>query len=61
MVAHDGDDLAKGMRKKKRLRDRSGKGRKERESKNEGPIWWLLGMVTIGVEVAACGGAMKGQ
>ena len=24
-------------------------------------IWWLLVMVTIGVVVAACGGAMKGQ
>ena len=32
----------------------------KRERKNEGPIWWLLVMVTIGVVVAACGGAMKG-
>ena len=44
-------------------------GKREREKKNEGPIWaeleliswWLLMMVTTGVMVAACGGAMKGQ
>ena len=45
MVAHDGDDLEKGIR----------------ERKNEGPIWWLLVMVTTSVVVAACRGAMKGQ
>ena len=33
----------------------------KRERKNEGPIWWLLMMVTIGVVMAAYGGAMKGQ
>ena len=47
VVAHDGDDLAKRMR--------------ERERENEGPIWWLLVMVTTSVVVAACGEAMKGQ
>ena len=47
VVAHDGDDLAKRMRQRKR--------------ENEGPIWWLLVMVTTGVVVVACGGAMKGQ
>ena len=33
----------------------------KRERKNEGPIWCLLVMVTTGVVVVACGGAMKGQ
>ena len=33
----------------------------KRKRKNEGPIWWLLMMVTIGVVMAAYGGAMKGQ
>ena len=33
----------------------------KRERKNEGLIWCLLVMVTTGVVVAACGGAMKGQ
>ena len=46
MVAHDGDDLAKGGK---------------RERKNEGPIWWLLVMVTTSVVAAACGVVMKGQ
>ena len=32
----------------------------KRERKNEGPIWWLLMMVTTGLVVVACGGAMKG-
>ena len=64
VVAHDGDDLAKGMRERERERTPKretnlAKGGK-RERKNEGPIWWLLEMVTIGVVVAACGGAMKG-
>ena len=33
----------------------------KRKRKNEGPIWWLLMMVTIGVVMATYGGAMKGQ
>ena len=61
MVAHDGDNLAKGMRERK-MPEREidlAKGGK-REKKNEGPIWWLLMMVTTGLVVVACGGAMKG-
>ena len=63
MVAHDGDDLAKGMREREKktpeIETDLEKGGK-REKKNKGPIWWLLVMVTTGVVVAACGGAMKG-
>ena len=60
MVAHVGDDLEKGMREKKRLREKPIWQREEKERKNEGPIWWLLVMVTTGLVAAACGGAMKG-
>ena len=63
VVAHDGEDLAKGMRERKKMPEREidlAKGGK-RERKNEGSIWWLLMMVTTGVVVVACGGAMKGQ
>ena len=67
VVAYNSDDLAKGMRERKKMPEREtdlAKGEKkerEREKKNEGSIWWLLVMVRIGVVVAACGGAMKGQ
>ena len=63
VVAHDGEDLAKGMRERKKMPEREidlAKGGK-RERKNEGSIWWLLMLVTTGVVVVACGGAMKGQ
>ena len=69
VVAYDGDDLAKVMREREREREREKMSEREtdlakggkRERKNEGPIWCLLVMVTTGVVVAACGGAMKGQ
>ena len=41
VVAHDGEDLAKGMRERKKMPEREidlAKGGK-RERKNEGPIW----------------------
>ena len=68
VVAYDGDDLAKVMREREREREREKMSEREtdlakggkRERKNEGPIWCLLVMVTTGVVVVACGGAMKG-
>lgn len=64
-MAHDGDDLAKGMREKKRLREKPIWQSEEREKKTKarssGSSWWLLVMLTTGVVVVACEGAMKGQ
>ena len=65
MVAHVADDLEKGMREKKCLREkpicqREEKEREKTKARSSGCSWWLLVMVTTGLVVAACGGAMKG-
>ena len=39
---------------------REEKEREKTKARSSGCSWWLLVMVTTGLVVAACGGAMKG-